>query len=38
MFSRSKGSSPVKCADRTKRWYVDDKLHRLDGPAIEYTN
>jgi hypothetical protein len=25
-------------ADGTKRWYLDDKLHRTDGPAIEYTN
>jgi len=21
-----------------KFWYLDDKLHRVDGPAIEYTN
>ena len=24
--------------DGGKRWYVDDKLHRLDGPAIECTD
>ena len=22
----------------TKYWYLNDKLHRVDGPAIEYTN
>ena len=22
----------------TKRWYLDDKLHREDGPAVEYTD
>jgi hypothetical protein len=22
----------------TKRWYVNHKLHREDGPAIEYAN
>ena len=22
----------------TKRWYKDDKLHRDDGPAIEWPN
>ena len=21
-----------------KRWYINDKLHRTDGPAIEYIN
>ena len=21
----------------TKRWYLDDRLHRLDGPAVECT-
>ena len=21
-----------------KRWYLNDKLHREDGPAVEYTN
>jgi hypothetical protein len=24
--------------DGIKYWYKDDKLHRLDGPAIEYEN
>ena len=29
----------VKVYDNgTKRWYVDDKLHRTDGPAIEGAN
>jgi len=22
----------------TKRWYLNNKLHRIDGPAVEYTN
>lgn len=22
----------------TKRWYLNRKLHRLDGPAVEYSN
>jgi hypothetical protein len=22
----------------TKRWYLDDKYHRVDGPALEYTD
>jgi hypothetical protein len=22
----------------TKRWYLNDKLHRTDGPAVEYAN
>jgi len=24
--------------DGTKRWYQNDKLHRTDGPAIEYDD
>lgn len=24
--------------DKTKRWYLNDKLHREDGPAVECTN
>jgi hypothetical protein len=24
--------------DKTKRWYLNDKLHREDGPAIEWAN
>ena len=24
--------------DGTKRWYTNDKLHREDGPAVEYPN
>ena len=24
--------------DGTKRWFLDDKLHREDGPAVEYVN
>ena len=22
----------------TKRWYLNDLLHRIDGPAVEYAN
>ena len=25
-------------ANGTKHWYQNDKLHRLDGPAIEWAN
>ena len=25
-------------ADGTKKWYLNDKLHRQDGPAIEWAN
>ena len=25
-------------ADGTKYWYLEGKLHRVDGPAIEYAN
>ena len=29
----------VKVDDNgTKAWYLNDKLHREDGPAIEYSN
>ena len=24
--------------DGSRRWYQNDKLHRLDGPAVEWTN
>jgi hypothetical protein len=24
--------------DKTKRWYLNDKLHREDGPAVEWAN
>jgi len=25
-------------SNRTKSWYMNGKLHRVDGPAIEYAN
>jgi len=25
-------------SDGTKRWYLNGKLHRLDGPAVEYAS
>ena len=25
-------------ANGTKRWYLEDKRHRADGPAIEYAD
>lgn len=28
----------VKVFPDAKRWYLDELLHREDGPAIEYTN
>ena len=30
-------SNPVISENGSKAWYVDDKLHRVDGPAVEYT-
>ena len=24
--------------DGTKHWYINGKLHRTDGPAVEYTD
>tara|TARA_R110002126_G_scaffold60959_3_gene158117 strand:- start:3588 stop:3974 length:387 start_codon:yes stop_codon:yes gene_type:complete len=24
--------------DGTKKWYLNDELHRIDGPAIEYSS
>ena len=24
--------------DKTKRWYLNNKLHRDDGPAVEWSN
>jgi hypothetical protein len=26
------------CADGSKGWYLNDKLHREDGPAIEWAD
>lgn len=31
-------SSPYKDSKGTRRWYVDGKLHRADGPAVEWAN
>ena len=28
----------VKLATGSKYWYINDKLHREDGPAIEYAD
>ena len=28
----------IECADGSKYWYQEGNLHRLNGPAIEYTN
>ena len=27
-----------KYPNGTKKWYLNNKLHREDGPAVEYTN
>ena len=32
------GTFTITDSAGTVRWYVDGKLHREDGPAIEYTN
>ncbi len=29
---------PVVDQSGTKRWYLNGKLHREDGPAVEYAN
>ena len=31
-------SNPVISENGTKAWYVDGKLHRVDGPAVEYAD
>jgi len=38
--SSSKPEDKVKiiCKDGNKYWYLNDKLHREDGPAVEYKN
>ena len=28
----------IKVDDYGKRWYLDGKFHRTDGPAVEYTD
>ncbi len=28
----------VLWSDDTKSWYLNGKLHRTDGPAVEYPN
>ena len=28
----------VTDAEETKRWYLGDKLHRMDGPAVEFAD
>jgi len=33
-----KSEPPVVDAKGTKHWYRDGKLHREDGPAIEYAS
>ena len=37
---KSLGSKPTMSVDEwgNKHWRLDGKLHRLDGPAIEYAN
>jgi len=27
-----------ECGDGSRRWYVNGKRHRVDGPAVEYAN
>jgi hypothetical protein len=29
---------PAEWADGSKEWYLHDKRHRTDGPAVEYAN
>ena len=28
----------VEFSDRTKKWWLNGKLHRVDGPAVEWAN
>ena len=28
----------IEHADGTREWYLNDRLHRTDGPAVEYTD
>jgi hypothetical protein len=30
--------NPIISPNNTKSWYINGKLHRTDGPAIEYSN
>jgi hypothetical protein len=32
------GSDYCRTLDGTKHWYLNRKLHRTDGPAVEYTD
>ena len=36
--NRSEKSEPPVDADGDRRWYRDGKLHREDGPAIEWPD
>jgi len=31
-------SNPITTVSGTKIWYVNGLYHRIDGPAVEYTN
>ena len=31
-------TNQITCADGSQRWYVDDKLHREDGPAVIHAD
>jgi hypothetical protein len=37
-FHSINGECACEGVDGTKWWYYNDKLHRLDGPAIEFSN
>ena len=36
--TESTKQKPVVDSDGTKRWYINGKFHREDGPAIEWAN
>jgi len=37
-YTWSDGRNYIERADGTKEWYLNGKLHRIDGPAIERAN
>ena len=37
-FHNSLGPAVIIYDDGTKEWFMNNQLHRLDGPAVEYAN
>ena len=32
------GGPAIEWGDKTKMWYINDKLHKMNGPAVKYAN